>query len=310
VRRQVEDAGSVSLSTLLAELAMPQVRTCPACPQHGRREIARFEGRTYWRCEGCGLVYLTSFVPQREYTEDYFFNEYERQYGRTYLEDAAHIRDMGRRRCDHISRLIEARGRLVDLGCAYGPFLTAAAERGFEPVGVDVSRAAVSYVADELGFEAYDADLEELATGGTRPAGLQEGSASVVTMWYVIEHIASLGDVLSFAAGMLGRGGVFAFATPNMRGISGRSNRLSFLERSPADHLTVWSPAVASRVLESYGFEVVRTVVTGHHPERFPLVGGLARFRPVGGLLRGVSRLFGLGDTFEVYARKKQEGRV
>jgi hypothetical protein len=48
-------------------------------------------------------------------------------------------------------------------------------------------------------------------------------------------------------------------------------------------------------------------VVTGHHPERFPFVNkkrGLANF--VAGL---VSRWFGLGDTFEVYAVKEEDVR-
>jgi hypothetical protein len=48
--------------------------------------------------------------------------------------------------------------------------------------------------------------------------------------------------------------------------------------------------------------------VTGHHPERFPLLGSLARRSGlVYRVVAAVSRLLRLGDTFEVYAVKKPD---
>jgi hypothetical protein len=75
------------------------------------------------------------------------------------------------------------------------------------------------------------------------------------------------------------------------------------LEKSPADHWTVWDARRVKKVLRRFGFAVKKIIVTGHHPERFPLCSGLR-----GGLVYSaalfLSRLFGLGDTFEVYAKK------
>jgi hypothetical protein len=95
---------------------------------------------------------------------------------------------------------------------------------------------------------------------------------------------------------------VFAFSTPNAAGISGRRNLGEFLERSPGDHVTVWTPRIARRVLARYGFEVKRIRVTGHHPERFPAAGGISPDGVLARVLRAASRILGLGDTFEVYA--------
>jgi hypothetical protein len=67
------------------------------------------------------------------------------------------------------------------------------------------------------------------------------------------------------------------------------------------DHHTVWSPACAPAVLDRFGFRTVRTRVTGHHPERSPLLAALGRAG------ERLSRLLGLGDTFEVYAVKVRE---
>ncbi|MDR1955257.1 MAG: hypothetical protein LBQ30_00200, partial [Treponema sp.] len=107
-----------------------------------------------------------------------------------------------------------------------------------------------------------------------------------------------------------------AFATPSGSGISGRRSFKRFLEQSPPDHWTIWKPAQTRDILKRFGFTLKRVFVSGHHPERFPLA---ERFLPgkerssweqgnqgmVYGLFRWISRIFHLGDTFEVYAVKR-----
>jgi len=128
-----------------------------------------------------------------------------------------------------------------------------------------------------------------------------------VTLWYVIEHFRDCVPVLAEIRKLLKSGGVLAFATPSFTGISGRASLKKFLERSPADHWTSWSPAVAKKVLKRAGFTVKKVVNSGHHPERFPLWGKYARNKksPLYGLLLAASKIFALGDTFEVYAVKR-----
>ncbi|NBF41443.1 MAG: methyltransferase domain-containing protein [Spirochaetes bacterium] len=308
VREKLTGADSISLSSLISSLDLPLVHDCPACAAHEGQVVARFEHRTYVRCADCGMIYLRSFEAPRDYPEGYFFEEYRRQYGRTYLEDAPQIRRTGHRRLEDVARAAghSGTGRLIDIGCAYGPFLSAAAERGYTPVGVDVSGAAVSYVVSELGFPAFRMALEELAASEKRPRELERGGAAVVTMWYVIEHLPDLTDALSVVSDLLEPGGVFAFSTPNATGVSARRSRRDFLRRSPPDHFTVWSPRTARQVLARYGFEVTGVRVTGHHPERFPGASRLRDGGPGRRVLLAFSRVLGLGDTFEVYAVKRK----
>ncbi len=308
VRECLFGAEKISLASLISSLDLPPVHDCPACDASEGRIVARFEKRTYVRCANCGMIYLRSFETPRDYPEDYFFEEYRRQYGRTYLEDAPYIRKTGHRRLEEIERAGAHSGapRLVDLGCAYGPFLSAAAERGYDAVGVDVSGAAVAYVVSELGLPAFCMTLEELAFPAERPRELESEGAAVVTMWYVIEHLPDLEGALSAVSELLEPGGVFAFSTPNAKGISARSSLHAFLRQSPPDHSTVWSPRTARRVLARFGFDVSRVRITGHHPERFP---GASRLHDSGlgrRALLAVSRALGLGDTFEVYAVKRK----
>ena len=173
-------------------------------------------------------------------------------------------------------------------------FLQAAVEQGFCASGIDVIPEAVSHVAERLRIPCRCVPFMEH----------RQKAVDVLSMWYVIEHFADVHAVLGRAADLLSPGGIFCFSTPNGRGISARRSLRRFLERSPRDHSTVWSAGAARRILRRYGLRVVRIRVTGHHPERFPGCGSLRRGGVAWRAIELASRLFALGDTFEVYARK------
>jgi 2-polyprenyl-3-methyl-5-hydroxy-6-metoxy-1,4-benzoquinol methylase len=298
-----EADGLSLLSDALSGLSTDGSSSCPVCRGTAAQAITRFLDRTYFRCSCTGLLYQRSFSDSpRIYDDEYFFAEYQAQYGKTYLEDFQKIKQMARPRLRMISRMIHGTNSLLDVGCAYGPFLDGARERGFECFGTDIAEDAVDYVSTELGISAVRADFTDIDPETV----LGRPRFDVLTMWYVIEHFSDLDEVLRKASELLPVGGVFAFSTPNCRGISARASITDFLEQSPADHFSVWSPWIARRVLKRYGFRVRRVRVTGHHPERFP---GSGRGAPgfVRGLINIISRAFRLGDTFEVYSVKTGE---
>jgi 2-polyprenyl-3-methyl-5-hydroxy-6-metoxy-1,4-benzoquinol methylase len=245
--------------------------------------------------------------PTIVYGRDYFFDDYKKQYGRTYLEDFPQLEAAGAVRVRRVRELIgrgEAGGkapRILDIGCAYGPFLAAAKAAGFRPFGVDPAEDAVRFVREELGLEAAVGSFpifDPVAAFGGE-------TFDAVTFWYVIEHFPALGEVLEAASAALKKGGVLALSTPSGSGISARARFGDFLMKSPADHWTIWEPSRTAAFLARFGFELEKVHVTGHHPERFP---GLADARSDGlprRLADRASRLFGLGDTFEAYAVKK-----
>jgi SAM-dependent methyltransferase len=279
---------------------------CPVCGAPGGRALERFPVKTYFRCRSCKLIRLVYWGSRKTYAHDYFFNDYRNQYGKTYLEDFDHIRALGDTRMGIIEQLLPLkkafagdRRRLLDIGAAYGPFLAAARDRGCLPLGLEIAPEAAAYVSGVLGIPCLTGDFE------TEPIGvrLAEKSFDIISMWYVLEHFIPTGEMLGKANRLLAPGGILALGTPSAAGISYRKNRRRFLEQSPDDHFTVWSPATARAALRRFGFRVKKTVVTGHHPERFGALGE-GRWRP---LMLVLSRLWGLGDTFEVYAVKERE---
>jgi 2-polyprenyl-3-methyl-5-hydroxy-6-metoxy-1,4-benzoquinol methylase/spore coat polysaccharide biosynthesis predicted glycosyltransferase SpsG len=296
----------------LAELCsnfLPIVnRNCPVCGADTPiNSISRFNERTYRRCSRCGVIYMDrTCPPQVEYEEEYFNEFYKKQYGKTYLEDFDNIKETAKIRLKTIKSFVSTRETLLDIGCAFGPFLSAAHEEGFIPAGIDPIQEAVRYVREHLGIPAVQGYFPNCKLPEVYPL-TSPSQYNVITLWYVIEHFTDCLTVLKEIKKLLIPGGILAFSTPSYSGISGRANLINFLSASPADHWTIWSPLMCKRALTLAGFKVKKIIITGHHPERFPFFGKFAKSKKslLYWLLLAVSKIFGLGDTFEVYAQTK-----
>jgi len=300
----LESSSGETLAGLLESLDAPEPR-CLACGKLMPRVIERFPRSSYYRCPACGIIGLYRFdsPSSTEYGSSYFQEEYRNQYGKSYLEDFGTIKAMAVSRLRSISLRGKSGGNLLDIGCAFGPFLDAAREAGYRVFGNDISSEAVEYVRDKLDIPAISG-----AFPGEHPAGFFHRAFGlktfdVITLWYVIEHFTDLKTVLPALNSLLAVDGVLAMSTPNGRGISARRSLRNFLEKSPADHYSVWTPRSARNLLARNGFKVYKIRVTGHHPERFGLFPGSEFFQK---FLSLISRIFLLGDTFEIYAAKER----
>ena len=112
-----------TLSSVLQDLHPASV-SCPVCGESGRSCESREPDRTYFRCIRCGIVFMSLFRPEAlsDYSSDYFFDQYKAQYGKTYLEDFDHIKEMSDSRSSRLFRLLKEKSPAVlDIGCAYGP---------------------------------------------------------------------------------------------------------------------------------------------------------------------------------------------
>ncbi|MCL2231064.1 MAG: methyltransferase domain-containing protein [Treponema sp.] len=282
---------------------------CPVCGENVPiRSITRLCDRTYRKCKKCGIIYMDRInLAPIEYEKEYFFESYLKQYGKTYLDDFENIKHNGKNRlkiikflrasvspCEGISE-----PTLLDIGCAYGPFLAAAKEEGFSPIGIDPAKDAVQYINEKLGIPAIHSMFP------VSDSSFASNSLDVITLWYVLEHFQDCITVFKEIKKLLKPNGILAFSTPSFSGISGRTSLKKFLSVSPADHFTVWSPKTVKKTLAIAGFKVKKIVVVGHHPERFPILGKFANSKKSHAyrLLLAVSKLLGLGDTFEVYAK-------
>jgi len=295
------DSEEMSLSNFLNNLDDIDI-VCPTCSSRDFKVKARFKWRTYNRCGNCGMLYMLNYNKNRiKYDKEYFFNQYENQYGKTYLDDFEHIAQLASDRLKIITKIHPAGKTIIDVGCAYGPFLKKARDLGYQPFGTDISEDAVSYVNDQLEIEVICSQFDKFSIPQTW--GLDQ--FDILTMWYVIEHFKDLTVVLKKINTLLKVGGIFSFSTPSGSGISSKNNEVDFLKNSPDDHYTIWEPERSGQILDIYGFKVVKRRITGHHPERF---NSFLSKRDSGRKILGLkSRILELGDTFEIYAEKVRD---
>lgn len=314
-----KDTKSQNLAEFLNNLSTGKRYSCPLSDNlslHNKEKksadkvIYRDQNKTLRLCKDCGCLYIAwSKQPQRKYEKDYFFTEYKNQYGKTYIDDFEAIKNQGLRRINNIKKIISSKDKnnkqsLLDVGCAYGPFLKAAKENCFDCYGIDVSKDAVEYVNNQLNIQAYCGEFPKIILNQC----FDKVKFNVITMWYVIEHFAKLDDVLKMINKSLLKNGCFAFSTPALNGISGKFNKKSFFLKSPIDHFTIWHSFKCKKILKNYGFNVKKVVSTGHHPERLPFLSQKAKNnKKLMNLLLFLSKIFRLGDTCEIYCIKIRE---
>lgn len=303
------------LAPFVKNLSMGQKFSCPICGPRAEEAFdkvaARTKTRSFRRCKKCGALYIAFSTDSRvQYEADYFGSEYKAQYGRTYLDDFESIKAQGIRRArvarsllPRVSPAFNKAPRLLDIGCAYGPFLSAAKEVGFEPYGTDISKSALDYAKETLGFPCVLSSFADFDCQKT--FGFEKFDA--VSMWYVIEHCQNTGALLRRTNGLLAKGGVFAFSTPSGQGLSGRFDKRRFFEQSPRDHYMIWEPSKTARILRRFGFKVVKMLPTGIHPERVKIFKKLVQKPFFFRLLALFCKSLFLGDTFEVYCKKVKE---
>lgn len=301
---------------IIAKLCLPTLKEqvkkiCELCG--GATQIVH---RRQWmnlaQCQTCKSVRLLELFKKsdrikwgweeaEDYDADYFIQEYEESYGKTYRDDEAVIKAMAKDRLAHIrlySGDLNTKPKLLDIGCAYGFFLDVAFEQGYATYGVDISEHAGGEVSSSHTFQCGNFLTDELEITSAPNA------FDVVTLWYVMEHFADLATVVQRVDKLLLPGGILAFSTPNADGLSARYSPKAFFQTSPKDHYYIFSLPGLRRYFARYGYELMGFRATGIHYKRFKhLFPHLSKVIPQV-LYRVWAERKNLGDTMEVYFRK------
>ena len=190
----------------------------------------------------------------------------------------------------HLARLAPG-GALLDLGCAAGFFLTAAAER-YAVTGVEVSAFASQHARDEFGLRVF--------TGEIFDAPLADGEFDVVTLWDVIEHVAEPAAVLTEVARVTKPGGLVVMTTGDVSGPLAVRDLERWNLMTPPAHLAFFSPRTIERLLNDSGFELVRHVADGIVSTRPRLNAPLAQT---------AAGMLGVGNVMTLYARRTARPR-
>jgi 2-polyprenyl-3-methyl-5-hydroxy-6-metoxy-1,4-benzoquinol methylase len=201
------------------------------------------------RCRACGLVRVD---PQPVLNASRHIYEGD-AYG---FERSSQADDFGGDGIPHAQRVLAELeslgrgGRLLDVGCATGDFLLAVRERGWEPVGVELSAHAAA-VGRRRGLDVRVGTLAEANFG---PA-----SFDVVTMLDVIEHLGDPLAELRQVHRLLRPGGILCVETPNWDSVYRRLLGRRWAALQPRLHLLYFDQRTAAEMLRRAGFDPVLT---------------------------------------------------
>ena len=209
----------------------------------------------YFRCRQCGLVFLH---PQP--TESFLTEHYQH-----YLPGEAQNMELWRHMMLPVmtrsAMLIEERvpppGRLLDVGCGYGFFLEIMERRGWRVEGIEIGATGREYARHTLNLEVSEQPLP-------RP-DWPPGQFDVITLFYVIEHLADPRAVLTEARRLLRPGGLLLLRWPHTTPLARllRPWAASVKLYQAPSHLFDFSPRTMTKMLTDVGFERIETTIGG-----------------------------------------------
>jgi SAM-dependent methyltransferase len=164
--------------------------------------------------------------------------------------------------------LVPERGSLLDIGCGFGFFLDAAAQRGWRPFGADVSEVGVAHAREGLG-------LADVHRGAFGDGVFGDTSFDAVTLWNVLEHVQDPRSLIDVVASRLASNGAIAIRVPNSTAqrrrielgravpsavaakVSGLVD-VSVLAGAPPHHLHGFTPKSLTQALSERGFSDIQ----------------------------------------------------
>lgn len=228
---------------------------CPACGQATAQKYLYSKNHCdILQCERCALgrTQTTGFDPTAYYTDDYFSGGHADGYA-----DYAGAETVLRREFAHTVSFIQRfrrRGRLLELGCAYGFFLLEAKKAGYTAVGVEL--------APEAAAAARARDLD-VVTGIADEAFLAAlGEVDVIVLLDVIEHLPDPRGTLALCAQHLKPGGIIVITTGDFGSWTARLTGAAWRLMTPPQHLWFFSAMSMRRLAASLGL----TLAALDHP--------------------------------------------
>ena len=160
------------------------------------------------KCRNCHLVYVNPSEKASKINGAYF---------RMRNGDVSIIRKARLTASESQVRLIKRYGnggRLLDIGCGEGFFLSSASRAGYVSKGIEIAQGAAEYARREFGLDVEAKPLEQLQ--------FPQDYFDVVTLWQVLEHVPYPLKVLKEVHRILKPRGLLAASAPDIEGMMAR----------------------------------------------------------------------------------------
>ncbi len=265
-------------------VAVSAAKQCQLCKKY----LVQFDvhGRTnMWFCTACRFYQYGILAGEDAYHLEY--HEFYDKYRGRKLRTAAV-------RLHRIESLLEQDRplSLLDIGSSLGVTLEAANKRGWNAVGVDISRDTVHY-CNERGLESYH------YSGFKLP--FPDCSFDALTAWHVIEHVENALDTLVEWRRVLRPGGVMVLETPDASTFKVGLLQKRYRRFWIPEHTYAFTPATLKQFVINSGLEILPNPPIGRLGDASPW---LLAFELAYQFQAGLKRSLGIRKGFRVFARR------
>jgi SAM-dependent methyltransferase len=241
--------------------------SCNVCGADAYQSVSSVGEWNIGKCTRCGLIYLNPapfFEPTQEFSAVSKGFQYTRYMHETITPKIfTYEREQLRCQLREISRLNGQTPpviRYLDVGCGSGASVRAAADLGWQAVGVDIDPELI-----ETGIKQHGADLR---CTPFLQAGFDAGSFDFIRMRDVIEHLPDPYESLVEIRRLLRPGGIGLFVAPNEGALVNRIRRLLGFKRGtiasaePPHHIHGFTSDTLQKILQRVGFKILMMKTT------------------------------------------------
>ena len=222
---------------------------CVICDSDHSRKLLSKNSYNITKCKNCGLVYVNPRPTKDELVAIYSSSNI------TPLDKNSNIKKF-RIGLKAIKKFFQKPGKILDVGCSTGTFLSMAEIDGWKTFGVDINERAVKFAREKYGLNIKIGDLETL--------NFPEGYFDVVTFFDTIEHLPDPVLALMEVKRILKPKGLILITTPNIDGLFPKLTYLLFAKTigawehpTPPGHLYQFSKQTIAKILKKIGLQII-----------------------------------------------------
>ncbi len=200
------------------------------------------------------------------------------------------------------------KGRILDIGCGNGRWLSALRKLGWQTSGVEKNRGASGYARDKLHLDVRTGDLLDYR--------YRDKSFDVVTMWHSLEHLYDPLRTLKEIGRILNNNGLLVIAVPNIDCFIARVFKTYWYGLQLPIHLIAFTPESITKMLKSAGFDVkkifydrrgatLKLSLLNLRGGKYGFLSGLSHLKALIKMFNFVLAMFGSCDIIVIHAGKK-----
>lgn len=155
------------------------------------------------------------------------------------------------KRAKTIANLIGKKGKVLDIGCGNGKFLSFVKQQGeIEIFGIEMEGNSAKRAEKIPGIHLKKGFLEK--------TDFEKESLDAVTLFHVFEHLSEPRQTLEIISRILKKNGILMISFPNIDSFQSRIFKGKWLHLDPPRHLFFFSPEDFKKEMKNFGFEVLR----------------------------------------------------